>query len=226
VVSIDDARETYESDFLDRRGKGYLVCCDCSGYYKLKADESPGDFEECECGGILEYHENLDELIKEPRVDTDITGPYYEQTELKEMLSTLKNKAEKRKQLFEELSERVAIQEELLHDIKEGKWTLWEAISEKDLREDISEQKRLLSEIIQQEDKDIKDQEDLLTTITAQEDRLFDSITKKRAMLQKELVDREKSLILVNSNFVKVFIGFIIVMILFVFIYLYLIMVL
>jgi len=226
VVSIDDARETYESDFLDRRGKGYLVCCDCSGYYKLKADESPDDFEECECGGILEYHENLDELIKEPRVDTDITGPYYEQTELKEMLSTLKNKAEKRKQLFEELSERVAIQEELLHDIKEGKWTLWEAISEKDLREDISEQKRLLSEIIQQEDKDIKDQEDLLTTITAQEDRLFDSITKKRAMLQKELVDREKSLILVNSNFVKVFIGFIIVMILFVFIYLYLIMVL
>ncbi len=40
--------------------KGYLVCKRCAGYYQLQPGESPDDFSDtCECGGRLEYKENL-----------------------------------------------------------------------------------------------------------------------------------------------------------------------
>jgi hypothetical protein len=35
--------------------KGYLVCEECGGHYELRPGESPEDFEECECGGKLNY---------------------------------------------------------------------------------------------------------------------------------------------------------------------------
>ena len=38
---------------------GYLVCEKCGGYYKLQPDESPDDFEQCQCGGKLEYHDTI-----------------------------------------------------------------------------------------------------------------------------------------------------------------------
>lgn len=50
--------------------KGYLVCDDCGGYYELKREESPQDFEACECGGKLKHTKKL-ETIPE---DTDETN--------------------------------------------------------------------------------------------------------------------------------------------------------
>ena len=44
----------------NKTGIGYLVCQKCNGYYKLEEGESPDDFtDKCECGGHLEYKENL-----------------------------------------------------------------------------------------------------------------------------------------------------------------------
>jgi hypothetical protein len=37
----------------------YLICRRCGGYYELKWDESIHDFVSCECGGELEYTENI-----------------------------------------------------------------------------------------------------------------------------------------------------------------------
>jgi hypothetical protein len=34
----------------------YFICRKCGGYYELKKDEAPEDFEKCECGGTLEYY--------------------------------------------------------------------------------------------------------------------------------------------------------------------------
>lgn len=39
---------------------GYLVCNKCGGYYELEEGESPEDFSNCECGGDLEYLDELD----------------------------------------------------------------------------------------------------------------------------------------------------------------------
>jgi hypothetical protein len=39
---------------------GYLVCDQCGGYYRLHEGESPDDFmKKCQCGGHLEYFDNL-----------------------------------------------------------------------------------------------------------------------------------------------------------------------
>ena len=38
---------------------GYLVCEKCGGYYKLQPDESPDDFEQCQCGGKLEFRDKI-----------------------------------------------------------------------------------------------------------------------------------------------------------------------
>ena len=40
---------------------GYLICDKCGGYYELHEDESPDDFESCECGGKLRYVESLND---------------------------------------------------------------------------------------------------------------------------------------------------------------------
>lgn len=45
-----------------RLGKGFLVCDKCEGYYELQPWESPDDFDKCQCGGNLEYHEYMDFL--------------------------------------------------------------------------------------------------------------------------------------------------------------------
>ncbi len=44
---------------------GYLVCEECSGYYKLQPGEVPKDFiDKCECGGKLKYLETLESSNK------------------------------------------------------------------------------------------------------------------------------------------------------------------
>src|SRR5665648_75929 len=50
----------------------YLVCEKCKGYYELLRGESPGDFEECECGGNLKHVESLDIPYNKERVKTII----------------------------------------------------------------------------------------------------------------------------------------------------------
>lgn len=37
----------------------YLICQNCGGYYQLDDDESPEDFDRCQCGGKLLYSEHL-----------------------------------------------------------------------------------------------------------------------------------------------------------------------
>lgn len=39
---------------------GYLICNDCKGFYELQLGENQEDFEKCQCGGILQYQEQLE----------------------------------------------------------------------------------------------------------------------------------------------------------------------
>lgn len=41
---------------------GYLICEKCDGYYKLQDNESPDDFESCQCGGKLIHKSNYQYL--------------------------------------------------------------------------------------------------------------------------------------------------------------------
>lgn len=43
---------------------GCLVCQDCGGYYQLQPGEFPEDFDRCQCGGKLEYYDDIDHSSK------------------------------------------------------------------------------------------------------------------------------------------------------------------
>jgi len=48
----------------------YLICESCGGYYELKEDESPEDFDNCQCGGNLKLVESVNEIedeIEDPK---------------------------------------------------------------------------------------------------------------------------------------------------------------
>ena len=38
---------------------GYLKCTKCEGYYQLPDEESPEDYDQCQCGGTLEYVDEI-----------------------------------------------------------------------------------------------------------------------------------------------------------------------
>jgi len=44
---------------------GFLLCENCGGYYELQTGESPEEFENCQCGGKLEYVPRIDSEAEE-----------------------------------------------------------------------------------------------------------------------------------------------------------------
>ncbi len=41
---------------------GYLICRNCKGYYQLEEEESPDDFDSCQCGGKLVHTYHFESL--------------------------------------------------------------------------------------------------------------------------------------------------------------------
>jgi len=158
---------------------GYLVCFSCSGYYELKAGESPGDFEECECGGELQYFENIDKLFLE-NDNSDKFNEDINDVDVFSVIDNLTSKAEKRKEVFKELSKRVEVQEDLLNKIKQGKSSLLDEIDEKNLSNDIGEQKLVLQDIIEEEEADLEIQKELLETLKDDQNKLLELADDKR----------------------------------------------
>lgn len=48
-----------EIELKNRIGRGYLICEKCGWQYKIKPWQSPDDFDKCDCGGKLDYYEEL-----------------------------------------------------------------------------------------------------------------------------------------------------------------------
>ncbi len=148
---------------------GYLICDSCKGYYKLKYNESADDFLRCECGGALRYRQNIDNLLKAPQIlDTyediqihDEMDEYDEYKGLQQIVDFLRIKATQRKKFLEELHRRVIEQEELLNEIKNESYakiksentSLQEILEEKNINNDISGQKKVIGNIIDNEDR-------------------------------------------------------------------------
>ncbi len=66
--------------------------------------------------------------------------------------------------VIKNLSNHIHIQEGLLNEIKEERWNLWDVLNERNLQTDIKNQKRLLDDIAENEDR-------LLTIIREQRSR-------------------------------------------------------
>jgi hypothetical protein len=59
---LDGIQSKFKEFKLGSKDYGYLVCEDCSGYYKLEEGENPEDFESCRCGGTLKFTKKLDKI--------------------------------------------------------------------------------------------------------------------------------------------------------------------
>jgi hypothetical protein len=173
---FEELRRMYGKNEDTKKDNGYLICKNCLGYYKLKEDESPEDFKGCECGGPLEYTENLDNLRK-PRISSstnefnsphkpddeykaDFNEEYYDEyEELQQIVDVIRVKAQERKKFMEKLYENVQkqeiilnnISEEQIAEVKDNDWSLWDLIEEKDMKSDINSQKMIIDDIIEKE---------------------------------------------------------------------------
>ncbi|MDP3486141.1 MAG: hypothetical protein Q8S06_11630 [Methanobacteriaceae archaeon] len=57
---VDDFYNKFKDFKLKKsENKGFLICENCHGYYKLQKDESPDEFNECECGGELKFSKTI-----------------------------------------------------------------------------------------------------------------------------------------------------------------------
>jgi hypothetical protein len=128
---------------------GYLYCKKCQGYYQLQDGESKDDFVSCECGWELEFYESLPSKFSD---DSDV-DEIDDTEEIEQLMTLLKSKSAKRKAIIKNLSKNIHIQEEMLNKIKDERWTLWDILEEKNIQDDIKNQKVLLDEISENEDR-------------------------------------------------------------------------
>lgn len=177
---IEELKRIYSKNKDKKKGKGYLICNTCSGYYKLKENESPEDFNRCECGGPLEYVENIDHIRKtgissstgkykskysnpdyEFAID-ELKEEYYDEyRELQQIVDIIGINAEERMEFLEKLYENVQKQEMILNNInqkkiievEDNKWSLWGLIEEKNIKNDLSKQKMVMDDIIEKENR-------------------------------------------------------------------------
>jgi hypothetical protein len=233
----NEIEQIIESRFPDS-SNGYLVCENCNGYYPLQEGELHSDFDLCECGGYLSYYQDIKQFSTVNLTD-DLPDPNLKYDDLQKIISNLKNKAERRKERFEELSKKVKVQDELLTDIKDGKWALWESIAEKNIHEDVKDQRKLLRDILDDENENILNEKELIDTVMKEEAKLMAHVHDKRAKLRKSkhwndsgskrsnlVIDWDNDYAGVKISYVRAVVFFIIFLIIIGFLYLFLIWIL
>ncbi|NYB52162.1 MAG: hypothetical protein HVN35_06365 [Methanobacteriaceae archaeon] len=106
---------------------GYLFCNKCEGYYELKDSETPEDFETCSCGNVLEFVSTLNEL---------------DNPEIK-----FSENISKKASLVSNLSQK-PIAEEILTNIRQDKWSLWNSEQLKSTEEQ-NDQKLMMDDFVE-----------------------------------------------------------------------------
>jgi hypothetical protein len=169
---------------------GYLICENCGGYYQLQDGESPYDFDFCECGGSLNYQKDIEIVSRTSDYleDTESGNNEMDYKEIHETIINLKNKAERRKKEFEELSKKVEIQEELIKEIKEGKWNITESETPKSMQAELNQQKAELQNISGNQDIYPLDEQSIMEAMNKKTE-LINQIQSKRS----EVRDSESS---------------------------------
>ncbi len=140
------------SDDLKRTDDNrYLICNTCSGYYRLKDNEYPDDFIECECGGSLSFYN-----------DVEIEDIYqYPQTGYGKSNKFSTPQYSKNEKILRKLQGNIKEQEIALNDIKHEKivaitkddWSIWERLDKDESKKIPDDQKMIDNEIKKQENK-------------------------------------------------------------------------
>jgi len=123
---------------IHARGGGYLFCNYCGGYYQLNEDESPRDYEKCECGNPLEFCKTHQELeFKSNNLNLN-----------KEVFDSFQTRLSQRRESLKNFFPTIGIEDDFIQDELREKDELWDVI---DREINIISQKNYLNIILEQE---------------------------------------------------------------------------
>ena len=147
---------------------GYLVCSGCNGYYELQGDETPEDFEKCECGSSLTYHETMaplesnfkfsstksSDLIKsvKPSDEPADPDPITDQDQLKkvEETKTVESASVSESEfIMNRFSKQNPVSDEVLTTLRRDKGDLWNNVDELSSKKDFKHQKVVMDDVIE-----------------------------------------------------------------------------
>ena len=140
---------------------GYLVCSKCKGYYKLKDNEYFEDFEACECGNTLDYHQNIEipNISDSSNYNRNFQNDFKKYQKEKKIVNKIKQDNIKRANIIEKLHNNVKEQEKLLNAIKTDKilqindneMALWNLIESHETENNPVNEKMMIDNMREQE---------------------------------------------------------------------------
>ncbi len=143
---------------------GYLVCSECNGYYKLQENETPEDFEKCECGSLLTYYESIPSMegslkFSSTNLDPDSVKSFENSDEVdseqvktleQENTNTLKTgNVSENEFIMNRFSKQKPVSEEVLTTLQRDKGNLWNNVDELSSKKDFEHQKRAMDDVIE-----------------------------------------------------------------------------
>lgn len=133
----------------------YLICDHCFGYYKLKNNEYPEHFKECECGGPLTYHQNIEIENFFDDQNSENRNTVYNSS--KKKLNTDNSNEKILKKLHGNIKEQEMALKDIKHqkiiDITNDDWSLWDRLDSIEAQRSPHDQKMIDNEIKKQENK-------------------------------------------------------------------------
>jgi len=137
---------------------GYLVCSYCRGYYELQEDETPDDFERCECGNQLEFRQSMSQLHSNSYHDnfneTDPNSEYDDFTEMenKNLDDSLNIKTiplAENKSIVKQFPPQALVSKETIINIQQDNWDLWDMLDQFQSGEEYENQKMEGNDVIE-----------------------------------------------------------------------------
>lgn len=119
---------------LSDNTKGYLVCTQCKGYYELQENESPEDFDKCECGGSLKYYkpqtpreDNLKSTKQDVSNKSPKSGGKYS---TQKSLEKVKTETSTSNKVVDCISPQEPVSDDVLNTLIKDKGNLWDNVEE------------------------------------------------------------------------------------------------
>ena len=81
VLNREENRDSIQ---FSNESAGYLVCSGCDGFYELQEDETPEDFDNCECGSPLVYYKTREELENRLKSSSDLKSTKSDESSVEE----------------------------------------------------------------------------------------------------------------------------------------------
>ncbi len=143
---------------------GYLVCSECNGYYKLQENETPEDFEKCECGSLLTYYESIPSpesslKFSSTNLSQDSVKSFKPSDEIdhkqvnalkQDNTNTIKTgEVSENEFIMNRFSKQNPVSDEVLNTLQRDKGSLWNNVAEFNSKNNVEHRKVVMDDVIE-----------------------------------------------------------------------------